>query len=346
MNNNHQAQHNRTRKYTRYIFAMVILITPLWVVGCSITRLQAGLEAPGNLVIAAAETEAENADFPITIDAYETFSVAVSPSINISVFAREDPDATTNIIFVHGAGGGAWVWEYFFDALPSTYNLYALSWRGHFDSSPVEDANTYDYVKDQAAVLDVIKDRNSHPVHLVGHSYGGATAILQAANTSHTIESVTLLAPVVPLDYTLSQRLIIPAIAPYFIRKDAEKGNDVADVYGGMFLSQKRMQYYHDQYAGKDHAREKPGLIAGDGVSAKWQNELKSAFHETSLKGIPITLITARYDNVVVPRRQSNIAASIGAQVIELESGHYIPLDVEAEETVELLDLLIKGAQN
>ena len=44
----------------------------------------------------------------------------------------------------------------------------------NFESSPVEDADASDYVGDQIAVLDAIENRNNLPVHVVGHSYGGA----------------------------------------------------------------------------------------------------------------------------------------------------------------------------
>ena len=174
-------------------------------------------------------------------------------------------------------------------------------------------------------------------------SSASATAVLQAAQTRHKISSLTLLAPVVPLKYTTIQRHIIPRLAPYFIKKDQAKGNDPDGLFGNMFLSKKRMKYYYDNYASHDHAKEKPGLIAGDGVSEVWQKKLRSAYEIVSEQKIPTLILSARYDNVVVPVRQAEIARTIGAQYKELQSGHYIPLDVEAENAAKLVTKFLQS---
>lgn len=323
------------------------MILPLAVAGCSVAQLQAGLETPTDAVRSDATMKTERTDDPKTIASYDRFVVKSSEDISIAVYARESLHATENILLVHGAGSGAWAWEYYFHYLPENYNLYALSWRGHFDSSDVVDADTEDYVIDQNAVFDAIHTRSDLPTHLIGHSYGGATSVLQAVNTDRTVHSLVLIAPVVPLDYTLAQRLVVPTLAPFFIRRSSKRGNEMDGVYGGMFLSSHRMARYFDLYAGKAFSHEKPGLIAGDGVSAAWQEELKYAYQKVSDRSIPVTIIIAKYDNVVVPRRQRDIADRIGAAIIELDTGHYVPLDVMAEQSANrIVDTLITHRQS
>lgn len=328
----------KNRSRNRFAAGLVaIVVLSFVVVGCSVAQLQAGLVIASQSTILAAEQKARTVDLPKPINDYPKFTVPIASDLSISMYARESNVAVANVFMVHGAGGGAWAWEYFFEALPEEYNLYALNWRGHFDSSPVDDARAADYVVDQEAVLTTITQRNELPVHILGHSYGGAAAVLQSAKTPHEIASLVLLAPVVPIDYTFAQRLIVPTVAPYFIRKDMKKGNDPEGTFGGMFLSKTRMQRYYDLYAGKEYSIEKPSLIAGDGVSANWQKELSRAYMAASDRGIPITIVLARYDNVVVGRRQRETAASIGAKLIEVESGHYIPLDAGAAHAVRLV---------
>lgn len=317
------------------MFGIIAFFGTTGVAGCSVARLQAGLEAPSEAVLLAANEATESLDFPTPIAEYDRFDVRVTPDLSVSVHARESEVASANIFLVHGAGGGAWAWEYFFEELPDSYNVYALSWRGHFDSDPVDDARAAHYVMDQEAVLGAITSRNDLPLHVVGHSYGGATATLQTAQTEIPVQSLTLLAPVVPLDYTFSQRLIVPAIAPYFIKTGEPDTLD--GTYGGMFLSDARKQYYFERYASQDYSIEKPGLIAGDGISSAWQNQLEDAFVTIVDKNISTLIISARFDNVVVPRRQRRIADLHQIEMITLDSGHYITLDLLAEDSVRLV---------
>lgn len=332
---------SRTKRAGIAMGAMIVL--SLSIAGFSVAQLQAGLETPSEAAIVAAEQKVRGTDTPTAITEYSTFRVPVTGYIAVSVYAREHDSAKANIFMVHGAGGGAWVWEYYFEHLPTYYNVYALSWRGHFDSSSVDDANANDYVVDQEAALAAITTRNDLPIHIIGHSYGGATSVIQAARSEVKIGSLVLLAPVVPLDYTFAQRLIVPAIAPYFIRKSVKNGNELEGTFGGMFLSQSRMRRYHELYAGHDYSTEKLSLIADDGVSPEWQDLLSTSYQEVTNRGIPVSIFMARYDNVVVPHRQRNTAKNTGAKLVEIESGHYIPLDVGVIDvvmaTVDILPL-------
>lgn len=313
------------------IFAVLflLLIAGVMFVGIDLSRLQAGLVAPSEHVLLAFNSGSDET-YPKPIQSYSNFHVNVTPTLQISIYARESERAKANVFLVHGAGGGAWVWEYFFEYIPEEFNLYALSWRGHFDSATVADANTRDYVSDQSVVLSAIKTRNNLPVHIVGHSYGGATAVLQTSQSSDEIASITLLAPVVPLNYTVTQRLLIPIIAPLFI----QNSNHIEGVYGGMFLNKDRMSRYHSRFARHAFSEEKRSLIAVDGVSASWQTTLSMAYQNVADRGIPLSFFVATYDNVVAPSQQINLARQIDAPVTKIQSGHYLPLDAAVEELI------------
>lgn len=324
--------------------SVTAVLVVLSILGMQLMAVQAGLEEPTPEAIAAAATDSRTESPPPPIDSYDSITVPVEDNVSVSVHLRESAGATQNLFLVHGAGGGAWVWEEYFDIVPENVNLYAVSWRGHFTSSPVEDANTTDYVADQLAAIDAIQERNDLPIHVVGHSYGGATTVLATAQSPDDVSSVSLLAPVVPLDYNFVQAALVPVVAPIFINGTAdkiesaiEKGEGPTGPYEDMFLDQAQRDRYWDLYAGKPFSIEKEGLIAGDGVSSGWQDKLDDAYKTIGDAAIPTQFMVSPYDNVQSHDEQIETAESIDAPVIELESGHYIPLDVSVEQSIDLV---------
>ncbi|MEM7035162.1 MAG: alpha/beta hydrolase [Chloroflexota bacterium] len=332
------------------LISLLIVVLIVGVVGFDLAQLQAGLEKPTEAVleIASAETQTKSPALPIT--AYDHFSVSVEEDILVDVHMREAPDAMANIVMIHGAGGGAWAWEIYFEQFPEIYNLYAISWRGHFTSSPVEDADTAAYVRDQTAAITAIANRNNLPIHVIGHSYGGATSVLATAHAVDQVASLHLIAPVVPLDYTFLQAQLVPLIMPPILRNattaeqtaaeaTAASGEDSdgSGTYAGMFLDQAQMERYWDLYAGKPFSVEKPSLIAVDGLNPDWQIKLAKAYSTIGTADLPVWFLIARYDNVVIPSEQYETATEIGASITELESGHYIQLDIKANESAAII---------
>lgn len=317
----------------KLLVAGLVLTSGLGFVGYELASLQSGLEPAPTAAFERAAERASDFTPPPAIGTYDSFDVSVTDDLFVRVHKKENNSARGNILLIHGAGGGAWVWEEFLASMPSSYNLYAMSWRGHFDSSPVGDANSTDYVVDQRAVFDAIQSRNSLPMHVIGHSYGGATAVLMAADNKLDIASLHLLAPVVPLDYSVVQRLLVPAIAPMFIGTS----NDADGVFGGMFLSEARMRHWYDAYASQPYSEEKPGLIAGDGISPAWQAELRAAYRSLATRNIPVQMLIAGYDNVVVPDRQRIAAGDANATVWTVDDGHYLQLGEHVPEIVTFI---------
>lgn len=330
----------RWRRLTRLVLSFLsVLIGFLVFAGYDLAQVRTGLEKPSPEAIARANEASLRAHRVATIDSYDRFVVDSNDTVRISVYARESESAAANVLLVHGAGSGAWAWEFYFRSLPDDYNLYAMSWRGHFDSTPVRDANSDDFILDQEAVAQAIAERNHLPIHLVGHSYGAATAVLQVAERDDRFASLTLIAPVVPIDYTATQSFLLPLVAPWFI----EQENDPDGAYGSMFISERRMRHYYREYAGKSFSEENSRLISGDGVSPKWQRRLESAYKRVADLKLPVMMMIARYDNVVSPERQTRTGAQIGFEPTMLQSGHYIPLDIRSDTSSAVLSSFLSG---
>ncbi|MEM7331545.1 MAG: alpha/beta hydrolase [Chloroflexota bacterium] len=338
-----------TRK-RKWLFAIVAIIFVLAYIGYDLSTLQVGLERPSDAVFETASSQSQVNSPPALIETYDSFSVSVEDGIAVDVHMRENATATANVFMVHGAGGGAWVWEEYFEYLPEAYNLYAISWRGHFTSSPVDDANSADYVQDQLAVIRTIETRNDLPIHVVGHSYGGATSVFATAQIVDRIASLHLVAPVVPLDYTLIQEQLIPPMMGAMMSSTqtqalataeevAESGQDTAGsgTFAGMFIDLQQMERYWDLYAVKPYSVEKPGLLGADGFSSEWQEQLDEAYMTIGGTNLPVWFLIAQYDNVIIPTEQEKTAEEIGAIVTVFESGHYIQLDSQAEESADFL---------
>ena len=115
---------------------------------------------------------------------------------DLEVIAREcagESDAPP-LLFVHGAGHGAWCWaEHFLDFFAEHgFDSYALSLRGHGESGGRERlrwTSIADYVSD---VEQVAAGLPREPV-LVGHSLGGR--VVQKYLEAHEAPAAVLLAP-------------------------------------------------------------------------------------------------------------------------------------------------------
>ena len=115
---------------------------------------------------------------------------------DLEVIARECADASDAppLLFVHGAGHGAWCWaEHFLDFFAERgFSSYALSLRGHGRSGGRERlrwTSIADYVSDlEQVAVGLPRD----PV-LVGHSLGGR--VVQTYLETHEAPAAVLLAP-------------------------------------------------------------------------------------------------------------------------------------------------------
>ncbi len=119
--------------------------------------------------------------------------------MKLEVISRKPKGKTraTPLLFVHGAYGGAWIWEQHF--LPyfaeHGYGAHALSLRGHGESAGWEQvavARLRQYVAD----LEQVAETFERPPVLIGHSMGGM--VVQKYIHEHEIPAAVLMASVPP----------------------------------------------------------------------------------------------------------------------------------------------------
>ncbi len=96
-------------------------------------------------------------------------------------------------MLIHGFGSDRLSWLGTSPALMPLGRVHALDLPGHGDSRlDVPDVRPGDLV---TAVAAAIRHHASGPAHLIGHSLGGALAMMIAAEAPETVASLTLIAP-------------------------------------------------------------------------------------------------------------------------------------------------------
>ncbi len=97
---------------------------------------------------------------------------------NLTIYDNQNtqnPGAPGAVLFVHGAGGGAWQWEEVARLLSDGYRVAAIDLSGHGKAPKKPEEHTLEtYIGD---VLEAIRELGGGPVALCGHSMGGAVAM-------------------------------------------------------------------------------------------------------------------------------------------------------------------------
>lgn len=101
--------------------------------------------------------------------------------------------AAVPVVLVHGYGGDKNSWLFVQEPLAADRPVYALDLPGHGESSKdTGDGSAGALAETVVAFLDAI---GAPRAHLVGHSLGGAVAVLAAGRAGDRVASLTLLAP-------------------------------------------------------------------------------------------------------------------------------------------------------
>lgn len=119
-----------------------------------------------------------------------------------------------SVILLHSSASSGRQWDTLVAMLPSRYRLHAIDLHGHGAAAAWKGSHPM-RLEDELALVQPLL-RPGTPVHLVGHSYGGALALKLAAALPGQVASVAVYEPVLfrllrdysPRDRTMSEVLI------------------------------------------------------------------------------------------------------------------------------------------
>jgi pimeloyl-ACP methyl ester carboxylesterase len=112
-----------------------------------------------------------------------------TPALNVRIAGSGPP-----VVCLHSSASSSAQWQRLVDAGQGHYRLFAVDLHGHGRSAPHGDG-PYGLDTEVNAVAAAI-EASDGPVHLVGHSYGGAVALAFALSHADRVASVTVYEPV------------------------------------------------------------------------------------------------------------------------------------------------------
>jgi len=106
---------------------------------------------------------------------------------------KAGPETGRPVVFIHGFGGDYLSWAFNQGAIAEDRPTYALDLPGHGGST--KDVGGGTLAELAQAFMDYLDAIDAGPVHLVGHSLGGAIATTVALNAPDRVAGLTLIAP-------------------------------------------------------------------------------------------------------------------------------------------------------
>lgn len=105
-----------------------------------------------------------------------------------------DRGAGHPVVMLHCSTGSKGQWQAAMAEWADRYRLLALDLIGYGDSDPWRGERPLT-LADEVEVVSAVTDQTDSPVHLVGHSYGGAVALHMALTCSAHVASLSLIEP-------------------------------------------------------------------------------------------------------------------------------------------------------
>lgn len=112
-----------------------------------------------------------------------------------TMFQASDPEASATVIALHSSGAGGSQWRAYAAALPAGVTLHTPDLLG-YGTDAVSPAAPSLSLDDEVRRIAPLLRAAAEPVHLVGHSYGGAVALQVALRWPRRVRSLTLYEPV------------------------------------------------------------------------------------------------------------------------------------------------------
>lgn len=246
------------------------------------------------------------------------------------------------ILFIHGMPTNNHLWSGVVDHLCRDFTCLAVDLPG-MGESPLE-KYTDNYLQKWAERIESIRNRyRIRSWHIVGHDAGSAVAVQYAHTYKHRVRRLALLSPA-----------LFPDLRPYYLLELLRRpvvGEVLAPLVNCVFwnIAMRRAAQNEEGVSGPTHAVfQKP--FCGMGGSWKFMRTMRWGSPRDVLADIPNflpkldvpTLLVHGSQDPVIPPAFVNRAKSLfpNARIVEMECGHFIPLNRPAALAGHLHDFL------
>jgi len=267
------------------------------------------LIAPGG--VSDDDLDAAAAEARAVIDAGVPDEAASGPAVETAdiggrkisyVGTGQDGDV---VLLVHGYGGDRNSWLFLQEPLAERHRVYALDLPGHGTSAKDVGDGSVEMLAD--AVLGVLNAIGVERAHLVGHSLGGAVAVVATARDPVRVSSLTLIAP------TGFGREINAGYLRGFA--DAQTRRELKPVVGQIFADESLVtrQVIDDLLAYKrlDGVDTALHALVGTLLDGDAQG-MDSAAAITAIGGaVPVTVIWGSADSIIPPAQAESVAGAV-----------------------------------
>lgn len=237
------------------------------------------------------------------------------------------------VVMLHGSASSKAQWWAAFNTLANDYHVIAPDLHGYGETGSWPGAGGPTLAED-AAIVNAITAMTGGPVHLVGHSYGGAVAIEAALARPDRLASLTLIEPVA--FYLLRQgsaddrRLFgeIEAVAEA-VANSATRDHDHDNDHRGM---ERFIDYWNGDGAWRDLAPSRQNYLAGK--TAKVARDFQATMtpdtdgHDLSRLDVPTLVICGTASPTPVHRIARLLALAIREARLRAVplAGHMLPV--------------------
>lgn len=246
-------------------------------------------------------------------------------------YARRGAETGTPVLFLHGFGGDLDNWLFNLDALGEAHPVLALDLPGHGQSSPRLPGT--DLAALAGVVAAFLAQLDLGPVHVVGHSMGGAIAAQLALDHPAAVRSLSLMAPAgfgpeINVGYTggfaraSSKRELKPLLEQLFQDPGLVSRQMIDDV-----LKYKRLDGIEDLLVALNE-----GLFPGG---------TQAALPGRALAGKPLLVVWGADDRIVPAAHAAHVPAGATVEIFPA-TGHMVMME-KANEVNRLIRQHVGG---